>query len=123
MRAPRNKYGAQKTVIDGITFDSKAEANRYATLKLLERAGEISHLEVKPTFEFVIDGRPVLIRSEGYPKGRKAKYTADFSYWDGEKRVCEDVKGGRATATEAYKLRRAIVEAMHPNVRITEVTR
>ena len=28
----RSKYGARKTVVDGITFDSKKEANRYREL-------------------------------------------------------------------------------------------
>ncbi|MDD3747626.1 MAG: DUF1064 domain-containing protein, partial [Anaerostipes sp.] len=43
-----SKYGARKTVIDGITFDSKREAKRYQELKLLEQAGEISYLELQP---------------------------------------------------------------------------
>ena len=46
----RNKYGARKTVIDGITFDSKREAIRYQELKLLERAGEIKDLELQPKY-------------------------------------------------------------------------
>ena len=36
-----NKYHAIKTTVDGITFDSRAEARRYRELKLLERAGVI----------------------------------------------------------------------------------
>lgn len=31
------KYGNIKTTVDGIDFDSRKEANRYAELKLLER--------------------------------------------------------------------------------------
>lgn len=37
----KNKYKAVKTTVDGIKFDSKAEARRYTQLKLLERAGQI----------------------------------------------------------------------------------
>lgn len=119
MRFPkRNKYGATKTTIDGVTFASKKEANRYCELRLLQRAGEISNLELQPAFKLAIDGRPVLIRSRGYPNGRQAKYVADFAYWDGEKRVVEDAKGFR---TDAYKLKKAIVEAMHPGLRIVEI--
>lgn len=114
----RNKYRAQPTIVDGIRFASKREARRYADLKLLERAGEISHLELQPAFKLAIDGRPVLIRSEGYPNGRQAKYVADFAYWDGEKRVVEDSKGVR---TPEFKLKKAIVEAMFPAVKIMEV--
>lgn len=118
----RNKFHASPTVIDGIRFASTAEARRYAELRLLERAGEITHLKCQPKWKFVIDGRPVLIRSDGYPNGRQAGYRADFSYFDRDGHmIVEDVKGGKATVSEAYRLRRAIVEAMHPSIRIVEV--
>ena len=38
------KYRNEKTVVAGLTFDSKAEARRYGELQLLERAGRISDL-------------------------------------------------------------------------------
>ncbi len=37
-----NKYHAQKVEFDGKRFDSRREARRYAELRLLERAGEIT---------------------------------------------------------------------------------
>ncbi|RWO22836.1 DUF1064 domain-containing protein [Mesorhizobium sp.] len=114
------KYKNVPTVIDGISFASKREAHRYCELKLLERAGEISHLEIQPAFKFEVNGRPVLIRSGGFPNGRQAKYTADFAYFDGNHRIVEDVKSS-ATRTEAYALRKALVEAMFPAVRIVEI--
>ena len=43
-----SKYRNKKTELDGIAFDSKREAERYAELKLLERAGEISYLQLQP---------------------------------------------------------------------------
>ena len=33
-----HKYNAEKTLVDGILFDSQLEADRYKMLKLLERA-------------------------------------------------------------------------------------
>lgn len=42
------KYHNTKTVADGIKFDSKLEAERYAQLKILERAGVIRELELQP---------------------------------------------------------------------------
>jgi hypothetical protein len=39
----KNKYGAKKTAIDGITFDSKKEANYYLMLKLEWRANQIRY--------------------------------------------------------------------------------
>ncbi len=38
------RYSAQRTTVDGITFDSKPEAKRWAELKLLEQTGEIIKL-------------------------------------------------------------------------------
>lgn len=111
----RTKYGAKKTTVDGITFDSKKEARRYQELKTLEKAGEISNLERQPSFKLSCGDRPIRFDS-----GRQAVYKADFAYWDHkqEKRVIEDAKGFR---TPEYKLKRAIVHAMHPAVKIIEV--
>lgn len=39
-----NKYRNNKVEYDGIIFDSKKEAKRYAELKLLERTGRIKEL-------------------------------------------------------------------------------
>lgn len=114
-----NKYGAKRTVLDGITFDSKAEADRYAALKQMQDAGLISHLVCQPSFKLAIGGQPILIRSKGYPKGRQATYVADFAYFANNARVFEDVKG---LATPLYKLKRAIVEAMYPGTKIIEVS-
>jgi len=107
-----SKFRSIKTVVDGISFDSRKEARRYGELQLLQAAGEISDLELQPRFKFEVNGRPVKIRSDGFPNGRQAGYTADFRYWSTHRQmwVIEDVKSP-ATATEADKLRRALVEA------------
>ena len=44
------KYGNRKTVVDGITFDSKAEANRYKELRALELTGVIKGLELQKPY-------------------------------------------------------------------------
>ena len=86
--------------IDGITFDSKKEANRYFELKMLEKAGVIADLERQVKF--------VLIPSQKDKKGktieRECSYIADFYYFDKQKkkRVCEDVKGYRDPSSAAY---------------------
>lgn len=112
-----NKYRAKPVTIDGIRFASKREANRYSELRLLEKAGVIRNLELQPKFALMIDGRPILIRSKGYPNGRAASFKADFAYFEDNRRVIEDSKGVR---TEAYALRRAVVEAIY-GIRIDEV--
>ena len=53
----RSKYGVkidemgrQERTRDGIVFSSKREMQRYAELKLLQKAGEIRELELQPEF-------------------------------------------------------------------------
>lgn len=83
------KYHNKKVTIDGIKFDSKAEGKRYQELKLLERAGEITCLQVHPMFR-LLDGHDW--NGVHY---RPVSYYADFSYYEHEsgKVVIEDVKG------------------------------
>jgi len=82
-----SKYHARKTIIDEIKFDSKKEADRYQELKLLERAGAISNLQVHPKFR-LLDGFDW--NGEHY---RPINYYADFSYEENGKVIIEDVKG------------------------------
>lgn len=102
----RNKFSAEKTTRDGITFDSKREASRYAELKLLVRAGEIKDLELQPEFDLQGQFGPLVSDA-----GRGLKYRADFAYTDARtgKRVIEDAKG---FSTATYKLKKAIIRAM-----------
>lgn len=46
----KSKYGAVKTEVDGIMFDSKREAKRYQELRLLEQAWEITNLRLQVPF-------------------------------------------------------------------------
>ena len=94
----RNKYGAKKTVVDGIKFDSKAEARRYGHLKLLERVGDISNLELQPKYELMIKGIKV-----GF-------YKADFRYMQDGQLIVEDVKGMK---TPIYNLKKKIIKAIY----------
>lgn len=111
----RHKYNAKRTTIDGITFDSKAEARRYTQLKLLERAGTIRELELQPKFEL----------QQKYQSGsgkniRGIFYVADFLYIDTEtgKTVIEDVKGRK---TAVYNLKKKIFEKLYHPLTITEI--
>lgn len=115
-----SKYKSVKVTVDGHVFHSKKEAKRYTELKLLEKAGEIGNLELQPSFKLSCGDRPILIKSSGYPNGRQATYRADFAYWCSkrDKRIIEDSKGYR---TDIFKLKKAIVEAMHPAVEVLEV--
>lgn len=111
----RHKYNAKKTVVDGITFDSKAEAARYCELKLLERQGIIKDLRLQPRFRLQ-DG---FTASDG-KKIRPLDYVADFAYTDGAKKVVEDVKG---VQTDAYKIKKKLFLKRYPEFVFCEVTR
>ena len=50
------KYNNSKTIIDGITFDSKKEAKRYTVLKSLEADGYIKDLKLQVPFELLPKG-------------------------------------------------------------------
>jgi len=115
----RGRLKAKRVEQDGHKFDSQAEFKRYCQLKLLERAGEISNLQVHPKFDLTYNGRPILIRSAGFPNGRKATFKPDFGYLKvGAGVVYEDVKG---VATEAYRIRRAIFEAIYFPAQVEEI--
>jgi hypothetical protein len=96
MWSGRSKYHAKKTVVDGITFDSRKEADRYLVLKGMEEDGAIEGLHRQVRYELVpafdVDGRHY----------RPVYYVADFVYVEDGKTVVEDVKGMR---TDVYRLK------------------
>lgn len=107
-----NKYGAKKTVKDGIEFDSKMEAERYRMLMLLERAGEISELTLQPVFQLV---DPFTKMGK---KKRGIKYTADFMYKQDGQTIVEDVKG---FAARDFSLRRTLFDAKYSDIILRKV--
>lgn len=84
----KHKYGAVKTVIDGITFASKAEGRRYVELRKREQAGEIMRLQLQPRYEL----QEAFTDALGV-KHRAINYVADFAYFEHGAVVVEDVKG------------------------------
>lgn len=95
----RSKYHAKKTVVDGITFDSKREADRYLVLKSMEEDGDIEDLRRQVRYELVpafdVDGKHY----------RPVYYVADFVYRENGHEVIEDVKG---VVTDVYRLKRKL---------------
>lgn len=103
-----------------IRFSSQKEARRYDELMLMLKAGEIRDLRLQPQFTL----------QEAYttPDGKRVRairYVADFSYermrpyWkgyeahcpdDGWYRVVEDTKGGKATQTPTYKMKKKMMQ-------------
>lgn len=108
----RSKYGSKKVTVNGITYDSKKEAQRHQELLLLQRAGKITDLETQVKFELLpsqrIDGK-VVERSVGY--------VADFVYKQDGKTIVEDTKGFR---TKEYILKRKMM-LFFLGIRIKEI--
>ena len=113
------KYHNTKTVADGIKFDSKLEAERYAQLKILERAGIIRELELQPSFELLPS-----FKKNG-KTWRKTVYKADFRYIlaENDKTIIEDVKGSTAVITDVFRLKQKLFEYKYPELTIKIVTR
>ena len=102
------KYHNRRTLVDGISFDSKKEARRYVELRDMLRCKAISDLKLQQEFTL----------QEAYttPEGvrvRAIRYKADFTYYrdDGaghDTLVVEDVKS-RATKTRVYEIKRKLL--------------
>ena len=112
----RNKYRAVKTTVDGIRFDSKAEAKRYTELRYRELAGEIERLTLQPRFPIL----PPFTRDGVHY--RAVMYTADFQYYDKllHRTVVEEFKGMR---TRDYVVRMKFFVYQNPEYLFREVHR
>lgn len=91
--AKRPKYGNRKTVVDGITFDSKRESRRYELLKERKRAGEIKGFSRQVAFSL--------------PGG--IVYICDFLIYNNDDTfTVEDSKG---IHTKEFKIKRRLLRA------------
>jgi hypothetical protein len=118
-----SKYHSKKTVVNGIEFDSKKEARRFAVLQALEQDGKIKGLRRQVEFELIpAHYEPDTVGPRGgIKKGkvieRKCSYIADFVYVEDGKVVVEDAKGMR---THDYVIKRKLMYHIH-GIRIKEV--
>lgn len=123
----KSKYHSKKVTVNGETFDSKKEYNRWCELRLLERAGKIRGLQRQVKFELL----PAQYRTVATRTGQKRQcveravsYIADFVYkeqlvQDGDfcVTVVEDTKGFR---TADYIIKRKLLLFIH-DIRIKEI--
>lgn len=121
------KYRNCKITVNGMTFDSRREYNRYTELWLLERAGKIRELERQKKYILI----PAMYETfERYGKnGQRLKdgrrciekecaYYADFAYINKDNEIIvEDAKGVR---TKDYIIKRKLMLFIH-GIRIKEV--
>jgi hypothetical protein len=121
------KYRNRKVTIDGITFDSKHEADRYRQLQALWTAGQISHLELQKKFVLVPaqyetfdrygkNGKPLKDGKKCVEK--EVAYYADFTYITAKgEYVVEDAKGVK---TKDYIIKRKLMLFIH-DIKVKEV--
>lgn len=121
------KYKNKKVAVDGIQFDSKKEAKRYGELLLMQRAGEITDLQLQKEYVLIPPQYVNVCTSDGKVKKkcaeRAVKYIADFVYKQDGKTVVEDVKGYRNPSSAGYAkfvLKRKMMLYFH-NIVVREV--
>jgi hypothetical protein len=100
----RNKFGAKRTIVDGITFHSKAESERYKVLRSKQANRQVQELTLQPSFVLWTVGslkQPVKL----------CTYKADFMYREKGKWIVEDYKG---TKTAMYNMKRKMFLLQYP---------
>lgn len=102
----KSKYKSHKVWVDGISFDSQAEANYYCQLKILLRTGEIHGFCRQARF----------VVTEGKNGNKGTEYVTDFVifYPNGSYRIV-DVKGMK---TDVFKLKVKCMREKYPNLKI-----
>lgn len=101
-----SKYGNKITELDGMKFDSLAEANYYMELKYLKRAGVIKCFCRQPKF----------ILEKAFAKNGKRfcaiTYTADFMVTHPDNRV--DVIDVKGVLTKEFRIKWKLFEKRYP---------
>lgn len=128
MKKTRSKYGNKKiTTPDGQTFDSKKEKERYDTLRLLEKNGQIWNLQRQVKYILlpsVKEQVPVQLKTKVSYKEKtlfkETAYYADFVYMENGEEVVEDVKASDFFQDPVYKLKKKLMYMIH-HIKIKEV--
>ncbi len=94
-----NKYKNEKTVVGGIKFDSRKEADRWIILRALEACGGIRNLKRQVHIGLIVKGVHI------------CKWIADFVYERDGKTIYEDVKSKHTRKLPVYRLKKKLVNA------------
>lgn len=105
----RTKYHNKKTTVDGIEFDSRAEATRWCTLRVLEKAGAITDLKRQVPFELVPS-----VKLAGARAAKPAiRYVADFTYIERGALVVEDTKSEATAKLSDFRIKLHLMKWRH----------
>jgi len=96
----KNKYGAKKITVDGVTYDSQGEYRRECELRLQEKAKIITNLKRQVRFSFNVNDVHV------------CDYIADWTYTiiKSNTAVVEDFKG---VESDTFKIKKKLMKACH----------
>ena len=106
----KNKYRNHKTKVDGITFDSKKEADYYCQLKLLKRAGEIKDFGLQQRYELL-----PTFRKNGITH-RSITYVADFVIENNDGTT--DIVDTKGFENQVFKIKQKLFEYMYPELKL-----
>lgn len=97
----KSKHRNVKTNLDGVTYDSKKEANRAAELKIVALAGKIAELRTQVPFVLFVNEQKI------------CTYIADFVYRDMATGniVVEDVKSEHTRKLQVYRIKKKLMKA------------
>lgn len=108
------KYSNKKTEVDGITFDSRKEADYYCELKLRLKARDILGFTLQP--EFILQ-EPF---TDNAGKAHRAViYRADFIIL--HKSGLEEVVDVKGMKTKEYLIKKKLFLARYPQYKFLEV--
>lgn len=101
-KARRAKFNNRKVVdAEGNVHDSGKEYRRWQELELLAHAGTITDLRRQVPYALVVEGELI------------CRYVADFVYREGAATICEDVKSEPTRKLAAYRIKKALMRAIH----------
>lgn len=120
----KSKYNAHRIKVGNEVFHSRKELRRYEELLLLEKAGQIHNLRREVKYLLIPSQRETIWKNgkprQGKVIEREVSYIADFVYEENGQTIVEDVKGGNATKTDVYIVKRKLMLYVH-GIRIREV--
>ena len=98
----RSKYGAVRTVYNGVTYASRSEANYARYLDLQKKAGAIKKWEGQVKWPLIVDGQKLCTMIPDF-----------LVYFPDGKTALVEVKG---VSSAVYKLKVKLFRILHPNV-------
>ena len=110
-----SKYNNKKTIVDGITFDSRDESLYYEALKDLKSKGLIKDYELQPKY----------LLQEGFIKDNKKYraiyYIADFRVINNDgSSYLVDIKG---MLTTEFKIKMKLFNYKYPDIELRLISR